>query len=202
MQKGTSREIKKYSNKISDFIWVKDSALSSEFCNHCIEKFEEDDSLYPGCTASGVDKNIKDTMDLRITDREDWLKEDEIFRNSLSKGIQEYKDYMCTFSSFFELQSLDYYDTGYQIQRYEPDSGYTWHHDDDLSQKSLQRSMTFIWYLNTIEEDGYTEFVDGTRVRAKEGRMAIFPSSWTFLHRGYPPKNQRKYICTGWLHAY
>ena len=55
--------------------------------------------------------------------------------------------------------------------------------------------------LNTIEEDGYTEFIDATRVRAKEGRIVIFPSGWTFLHRGYPPKNQRKYICTGWLHA-
>ena len=41
----------------------------------------------------------------------------------------------------------------------------------------------------------------GQELRAKEGRIVIFPSGWTFLHRGYPPKDQRKYICTGWLHA-
>ena len=78
-----------------------------------------------------------------------------VFKTSLTECLHEY----------------EYYDTGnimIQIQRYEPDSGYRWHHDDNVVQSQEQRSMTFIWYLNTIEEDGYTEFVDGTRVKSKK----------------------------------
>jgi len=62
------------------------------------------------------------------------------------------------------------------------------------------RVLTFIWYLNDIEEDGYTEFMDGTKVQPKTGRFCLFPATWEYHHRGYPPKSQTKYICTGWLH--
>jgi hypothetical protein len=146
-------------------------------------------------------KDIKDTQDVMITSSGNWPEEDEVFKTSLTECIHEYGEYLCEIASTFDVHRHDYYDTGYQIQRYEPGSGYRWHNDDNVPVSQEQRSMTFIWYLNTVEEDGYTEFVDGTKVRAKEGRIVIFPSGWTFLHRGYPPKNQRKYICTGWLHA-
>ena len=59
-----------------------------------------------------------------------------------------------------------------------------------------------MWYLNTIEEkdDGYTEFIDGTKIQPVVGRLIFFPATWTFLHRGYPPK-VKKYLCNGWMHA-
>jgi len=188
---------------MNDFIWVKDNVLTSEFCKHCIEKFEHDQTMKPGVVGSGLRKDIKDTMDVMITSNGEWPEEDEVFKNSLSERLHEYEEYLYEIAPSFEVSNHEYFDTGYQIQRYEPNTGgYRWHHDDNVAQSVEQRSMTFIWYLNTVEEDGYTEFVDGTRVRAKEGRIVIFPSGWTFLHRGYPPKNQRKYICTGWLHAH
>ena len=64
------------------------------------------------------------------------------------------------------------------------------------------RIFTFMWYLNTIEEkdEGYTEFVDGTKIQPVAGRLIFFPATWTFLHRGYPPK-VKKYLCNGWIHA-
>lgn len=200
MLKDDQERLKRYAS-ISDFIWVKDNALTPDFCKHCIEKFEKDQTMSDGRVASGVQKNIKDTKDVYVSINGNWPEEDKIFKNSLSECLSEYKQYINSIAPTFELCSHDYYDTGYQIQRYEPSSGYRWHNDDNVTQSEEQRSMTFIWYLNTIEEDGYTEFIDATRVRAKEGRIVIFPSGWTFLHRGYPPKNQRKYICTGWLHA-
>lgn len=63
------------------------------------------------------------------------------------------------------------------------------------------RYFTFIWYLNDIHEDGYTEFIDGTKIQPETGKMIIFPSTWTYTHRGYPPKSEVKYICTGWIHG-
>lgn len=200
MKKDDQERLKRYVS-MSDFIWVKDNVLTSEFCKHCIEKFEHDKTMLPGVVGAGLNKEVKDTMDVMVTTSGNWPEEDEVFSKCLTECLHEYENYLYEIAPSFEVCQHEYYDTGYQIQRYEPDSGYRWHQDDNVIQSLDQRAMTFIWYLNTVEEDGYTEFVDGTRVRAKEGRIVFFPSGWTFLHRGYPPKNQRKYICTGWLHA-
>jgi len=201
MLKDDQERLRRYAN-MSDFIWVKDNALTSEFCKHCIEKFEHDQTMLPGVVGSGLNKDIKDTMDVMVTFSGNWPEEDEVFKKSLTECLHEYEKYLYEFAPSLEVGDHEYYDNGYQIQRYEPNTGgYRWHHDDNVTQSLEQRSMTFIWYINTIKEDRYTEFIDRTRVRDKEGRIVFFPAGWTFLHRGYPPKNQRKYICTGWLHA-
>ena len=62
------------------------------------------------------------------------------------------------------------------------------------------RKLTFIWYLNDIKDGGYTEFIDGTKIKPEVGKLVIFPASWEFLHRGVPPKSEDKYLCTGWVH--
>ena len=35
-------------DKLSDFIYIKENVLSKDFCDHCIEKFEDDDFKAPG----------------------------------------------------------------------------------------------------------------------------------------------------------
>ena len=91
-------------------------------------------------------------------------------------------------------------DTGYQIQRTLPGEFYTWHNDFYYEQHK-SRFLTFIWYLNDVYEDGYTEFIDGTKIEPRTGKMMIFPATWTYQHRGYPPKSETKYICTGWIYG-
>ena len=59
------------------------------------------------------------------------------------------------------------------------------HHDSMMGEYVLTRGvrcLTYIWYLNDIDEDGYTEFIDGTKVQPKTGRICIFPATWTFIH--------------------
>ena len=38
--------------------------------------------------------------------------------------------------------------------------------------------------------------------RPEEGKLVIWPSDWTYLHRGLPSPNETKYIATGWLVHY
>ena len=69
----------------------------------------------------------------------------------------------------FNLNDLShrYSDQGYQIQRYKPGGGYTWHQDFMTYDLLGSRMFTFIFYLNDVDIDGYTEFCDGTRVRPR-----------------------------------
>ena len=60
--------------------------------------------------------------------------------------------------------------------------------------------FAFTLYLNDVEEGGETEFLYlSRRIEAKVGRLAIFPASFEYTHRGNPPISNEKYILTGWV---
>ena len=194
---------------LNDFIYIQHNALTPEFCKHVIDKFERDKRSAPGMVGKSedirVDKTIKDSLDLRISGYDDWKEEDNVFFESLSYHVEEYlKAPFLPKESQRNLIFNKPSDNGYQIQRTSPNAGYTWHHDDQHGDYVIDygvRWLTFIWYLNDVTEDGYTEFTDGTKIQPEEGKIVLFPSSWPFYHRGYPPKSEEKYIVTGWMHA-
>ena len=194
---------------LSDFIWVKDKSLSKSFCKDIIKKFDKSEDKYDGLIGLGfLDKNMKQTKDLGISTAPDsdnslWQEEDDVLYQALKEGLDEYHT-MCNGINqglTVSPQTFNFHDTGYQIQRYEPGGFYDWHHDWTLHNSS-SRLWTYIWYLNTIKkkDEGYTQFIDGTKVQPKVGRLVIFPALWNYLHRGFPSK-VRKYICTGWVYG-
>ena len=81
-----------------------------------------------------------------------------------------------------------------------PPSGgfHQWHYENpDIL--TCTRQLVVQLYLNTIKEGGETEFLYlNKRVKAKVGRMIIFPAGYTHTHRGNPPIGQEKYIATTW----
>lgn len=188
---------------MNKFIWEKQNALSSEFCKNVIYKFERDFRKSDGITLSGDILNLtKKSTDLCITGLSHWEDEDKIFHSSLITSSKEYINYLSKRPDFQPLElSLDYYDTGYQIQRTRGGTEYyNWHNDFHAIGNDV-RMITFIWYLNSIDgPGGETEFYDGTKIKPEEGKLIFFPATWNFTHRGkVPPKGTIKYLCTGWL---
>ena len=172
--------------------------LTKDFCNHCIRKFEKDNNKTPGKSASGLNIKIKDSTDLGISDDNcGWEEEDNIFYEGLKEPLN---NYLRNFVYPEKIkQGVNAYDTGYQIQKTTPfQNGYVWHHDSSVTNNS-QRLVTYIWYLNTIDEEGTTDFIDGTSIKPEQGKLILFPAFWTHIHKGNPPKKINKYICTGWV---
>lgn len=184
----------------SDLIHVMPNSLTEEFCNHCIQKFEKDDRKCQGMTTDDENANDKFSTDLLISPLDDWKDEDSVLFNSLQGGLDKFLFKFGKKFKFFEYLK-DSSDVGYQIQRTKPGECYHWHSDYCREGAGHPRLLTFIWYFNDIHEEGYTEFIDGTKVQPKTGNLLIFPATWTYLHRGYPPKSEVKYICTGWISA-
>ena len=180
----------------SNFIYTERDALPRSFCNNVIEKFEQDDRKRQGQVGGGVHLNIKRSSDLSISELDDWKSYDEAFYKSLNMGLRNYHKFIP--EQFFKYKALSTLgdDSGYQIQRTQPGDYYIWHHD-----QTTTRLVTFIWYLNDIKDDGYTEFIDGTKIQPEAGKLIIFPATWDFLHRGVSPKTETKYLCTGWVHT-
>lgn len=178
-------------------IWTKNNSLTTEFCNHIIDKFENDEERHVGRVGHGVDLNIKNTMDLLIS-KSDWGKEDEVFYESLSSSLTEYLTQLVPPEN--PQYGFGMTDTGYQIQKYTPDGFYDWHDDWRFDERLGSRILTYIWYLNTVDEGGWTEFLSGEKIKPEIGKILIFPATWTYVHRGCKPINQDKYICTGWVY--
>lgn len=191
---------------MSDLIYVEDDVMDKKFCSHLISKFEEDiENQYEGVTAGGLQKDVKNTTDLKVSGLKTWDDEDEKVCKVVKKSMYQYIGHVNKFLlGFFDLDDISnsqYMDHGYQIQRYKPGGGYIWHHDFMVNPILGPRMFTFIFYLNDVNTDGYTEFGDGTRVRPKAGRVVWFPATWTYIHRGYPPKDGLKYILTSWCYS-
>ena len=187
---------RKKKTKFTDFIYVERDALPKSFCNNVIEKFEQDDRKRQGQVGGGVQLDIKRSSDLSISELDDWKSYDQAFFRCLNNGLKKYIRFIP--EEYIKNKALSELgnDTGYQIQRTQPNDYYIWHHD-----QTTTRLVTFIWYLNDIKDGGYTEFIDGTRIQPEAGKLIIFPATWDFLHRGVSPKSETKYLCTGWVHA-
>lgn len=174
------------------------NVLTGDFCKHAIEKFEAGGKWVPGVIGGGrVDTDVKRSDDLYITRHEEWAEEDGIFADSLSDPLNDYAD---TVLNECRQATDEMSDNGYAIQRTAPGGFYTWHNDFNVNKNNAPRIVTFIWYLNTIHKGGFTEFIDGTQIQPEEGKLLLFPATWTHMHRGVSPVDQTKYICTGWLH--
>ena len=68
-------------------------------------------------------------------------------------------------------------------------------------EKKTYRVLTYLFYLNDVDEGGETEFYGGDiKIKPKQGKMILFPSSWTYPHSGKMPVSSNKYIITGWIY--
>jgi len=87
------------------------------------------------------------------------------------------------------------------VQRTRPTEGYHVFHSEYVgSLETARRQLVTMLYLNDIEEGGETEFLyQSLRIKPKKGRFLIWPSDWTYTHRGNPPLKEDKYIATSWL---
>ena len=91
--------------------------------------------------------------------------------------------------------------TTLKIQKTLPTEGYhVWHIEHTSGFDYSNRVMSFIIYLNDVEDGGETEFLhQSMRVKPKKNRIVIFPATFPYVHRGNPPLKGEKYILTSWM---
>lgn len=66
--------------------------------------------------------------------------------------------------------------------------------------ETLHRVLLFMYYMNTVEEGGETEFLyQKQKVSPKAGRMVIAPAGFTHTHKGHVPVSEDKLILTSWV---
>jgi hypothetical protein len=190
--------------EFDNFIGIYDDVLSKEFCDKMIEHFG-----YAELLSLVTDRQTSEKVpELLKADKTYFLNDEKIttlqvynsdiiitMKNMLKHCFEIY------FEKYSILNKLEYGIFSYRIQKTEIGEGYhVWHYEKS-SLETSSRMLTVILYLNDVEEGGETEFhYIPKRVKAKAGRLVIFPCDFTHTHKGNSPLSNEKYIITTWSH--
>lgn len=182
-------------------IYENENSLSPELCRDIIELFEndEDNGKYQGVTGRGLNKNIKDTTDLVITSFPRWENVNACLKRELQKNLVDYIKRLNNTINYRVISDLNLSTFSMQMQKYNRNEGKYIYHNDSKIENTKTRMITFIWYLNDVIEGGETEIWKHLKIKPTTGKLLLFPSCWTFPHRGNVPISSDKYIITGWL---
>jgi hypothetical protein len=185
------------------FIGIYENAFTPKECEDVIKLFENYHKAgytYSRLAESESILNNKDDVAVNISPsiELDW---DPGFISSFHKRFYDYI-YPIYNIQYPILQQLRRHKSKYiKIQKTSPTQGYhTWHCEHDAPENCNDSILSWILYLNDVEEGGETEFLyQSLRFKPKAGTFILFPSSFTHTHRGNPPLTENKYIATGWI---
>ena len=183
---------------MTNHIQIYDNVLSKESCHYIIEYYDSSSDKHGGLSGGQIKKNIKDSMDLGC----DFLSprnhmEDTInkkVRDAIQIGKNKYK------KKFPFLDEVYYWkiDKGYNIQKYTENQGYHSRHAEVCGPLNSNRMLVWMIYLNNAKSG--TRFYYPTRnIRARRGRLVLWPAYWMHPHSGITPNKGEKYILTGWF---
>jgi hypothetical protein len=191
-------------------VYEKTNIIPPEICKKVISIFENVNDKQQGLTSNGLELNLKKTIDMYMNPNDNsWKQIEKYITTKILNEITPFMDYMS--SNVFKLSSFEHFIsifggifgetltlTGIQVGKYET-GGYFKPHIDVDSRN--ERIFSIILYLNTLErgQGGDTIFYDGRVITPEEGKLVIFPTTWTHLHQGCEVIRGCKYIITGFL---
>lgn len=185
------------------FLYKKENALSEELCYDFINTFERSDLKREGMLygPTGLSTEGKKSTDITITpnflEKEEWGSLLNKFIPILQNSIGDYK-----IRFHRGLDNIDPIDLSlsFNMQRYEPNEGFFEYHCERASFGFLDRVLVWMVYLNDVNDRGETEFYYQHHFeRPRQGTLLIWPSDWTYTHRGISSPTETKYILTGWI---
>jgi Rps23 Pro-64 3,4-dihydroxylase Tpa1-like proline 4-hydroxylase len=204
------------------YIYINENSLSKELCDEIINKFEEQENKRPGSTFGGIQPKVKDTTDYDIEiNNPKWSRIRDALIFELINNIEIYTSKLDTpmyhsqpadikdinrISKKYNFKELNEYGLFFEtilVQKYKSNQGrYVYHNDfSSESDKKRYRVLTYIYYLNDVDEGGETQFWDNYKIKPQKGKLVLFPASWTYPHSGLMPISHDKYIITGWIYA-
>lgn len=174
-----------------EWVRVYENCISDDFCDCLITLFESKQQ-------TGIDQPWRRCKNFTELDKTEMWPE---FKNQMKKVLQQYiDDTKCNV-----LYHVKYIEAP-NIFRYDSDSSkpnFFADHSDNWSLETATRQVSIICYLNNVPEDGggETEFtLLKKKIHPKKGRVLVFPSFYTHIHRGNEMTLGTKYIVVSWFH--
>jgi hypothetical protein len=178
---------------MNDFIEIFPNALGTDTCRGIIDFFEQSPVKISSTTGiAGALHGVRRSHSVHL----DPQSSGPLFQAVLSAMQRSYAAYVAKYE---ELRPQPSVFESFGIYRYQNESeGYDWH-CDGMDPGLRYRFVSAVLYLNTVKEGGETEFrYQNRKIAAQQGTLVLFPSGWTHIHRGCPPRSGPKYVLVTW----
>lgn len=182
-----------------EFFKIIDGALSPDFCREVIQRFEACDYKERGKVGNNTreglfDPRYKNTLELYPSQHpKDW---GDVLNHVVGNLKTNLADFM---SDYHDAFPVPLYPEEFRVTKYPIGGHFNWHSDNIGS--DVTRVLTVMYYLNTVEEGGETDYEwQELKIKPVEGRMAICPVGWPFRHCSRPTVSNPKYIIITQLH--
>ena len=187
-----------------------DNVFAGQFCDsliaHCLAN---DAKAFPGKTMGGISPEIKTSVDWHLEQAEGVPEnvEQELDKrvfDQLWRVLALYKNSVPQLRDMSNNDKCFANDSGYQIQLYKQNQGFYDEHIDGAPwvESAKTRTLGVVVYLNTVDQGGGTHFpMHNLTVGAVQGRVAMFPASWTHPHCGLMPLTSDKWIVSTFVNC-
>jgi prolyl 4-hydroxylase len=181
-------------DRLYDLIQIYDDVLEPKFCQVLIEKFEK----YSDYHERIENEKKPNFTQLNLTKLSD-IDELKPLHQYLIQKVVQYKEEYYQYIDSRCFPSSNAFEQ-FRIKRYNNDGSDEFDcHVDVTDYESARRYLSFLFYLNDVDEGGETIFKD-TKIKPKTGKLMMFPPLWMYPHIGTAPISNSKYILTTYLH--
>jgi len=173
-------------------IKVYDNVIDKEYCNHLIDKFENNEALHQKFDDRGM---IFTQINIQ---KVGWIHDVNLLKAIFTDHVEKYKN-DCKVKE--QQMPLTCVLEPIRMKRYLPNNYDEFKPHVDVNQKAnCTRFLVMFLYL-ADNKKGKTIFPNlDMEIECKQGSLLIFPPMWPWLHAGQKPTKTPKYIMQSYLH--
>ena len=182
-------------DELRDLIHVYENDLESDVCNFLIDVFEQFSDKHERLDNDGKPNFTQ----FNLTQNHQLSDEITKIHNHIIHKTLAHRDKYYEFINSKVFPSEHAFEQ-FRIKKYNPDGIDQFDtHVDVIDHETSRRYLSFMWYLNDVNEGGKTVFKD-IEIQPKQGTLIVFPPLWMYPHKGEPPTSGSKYIMSTYLH--
>jgi len=193
---------------MNKFIYEEEEQLPDDICKdiikRCEQYFEEQKLL--NHNKENNNKEEKDPISLDILpyslNNEFWSKIKDKLSSTLIDAMKQY--YSKFDEEIYHLNKLhkELVIENMTLNKHLPNKEtITKICDFNIRDEKYYRILTYVFYLNDINNGGESIFENGIIIKPKQGKLLLFPSDWLFSRREEKIITDSKYIITGWINV-
>jgi len=172
------------------FIYINNLPIET-ICDEITEKFDSE---------SNSKKSINILIDMQYNVMWTHIKNivlDEVYKN-LNIYYEKLNNNIFFFDRVHDTKTIN----RFIIHKYNKNECYSTYKNDFFVdfQNKKSRILTFIIFLNTIDEGGELIFFENYKIKPEKGKIVIFPSEWFFPYCEKISLSHDKYIIKGWIY--
>jgi len=187
-------------HEVKDFIYHAENAVPKEVCNIWIEQMEKHMSIAEGKNGLLLE-NVENANSVYRQDLQLYCPPHcpDVYAQVKDVVMSNFQTYAESVNILKSSKMLFF--TIMKAQKTPAGSvGFSNFHIEQSPGTNATRSLTWMIYLNDVEEGGSTEFPYQKQVfQPKAGSLLLWPAGYTHPHRGNPVYSNDKYIFTGWF---